>query len=163
MPEFNTFPELLETARQHVHDTGHSVYCCDDPRERTIGFACSDCTNTETIWVIALRSLLATIEKDDPIWTTLRSLAGRMRLVGELNRGATQQPPVSFNDYEDEESLVNRLSPEEEVNQLENLWDADGAAAGLAEQVRRKSRDKEEYEAQVHAKVPTRFERDDVI
>lgn len=163
MPEFNTFPELFEAARQHVHDTGHSVYCCDDPRERTIGFACSDCINTETIWVITHRALRATVDQDSALWTSIRSLGGRVQLVSELNREATHQPPVFFNDYEYEESLANRFSPEEEVQQLENLWGADEEATAIAEQTRRNIQNKEVYEARVHAKVPTRFERDDVI
>jgi hypothetical protein len=83
--------------------------------------------------------------------------------VSELNREATHQPPVFFNDYEYEESLANRFSPEEEVQQLENLWGADEEATAIAEQTRRNIQNKEVYEARVHAKVPTRFERDDVI
>jgi len=163
VPEYPNFPELFQAARQHVQETRHSVYCCDDPRDRTIGFACSDCTNTETIWVIALRSLLATIEQDDPLWNSLRSLAGRMQLVNELNKGAPQPPPVSFNDWDREVIRANHLSPEEEVSQLESLWDEEGATTAIAVQTRRQIHDKEEYEARVHAKVPTRFERKDVI
>ena len=163
MPEYENFPELLEAVRQHIHDTGHSVYCCDDPRDRTLGFACSDCTSTETIWSIALRYLLVSIDQDSPLWASLRSVAGRTRLADDLNREAHQTPPVSYNDYESEATLANHLSPEEELAQLENLWDTDAAATALTEQTRRQIRNKEEYEAQVHAKVPTRFERKDII
>lgn len=161
MPEYNNFHELFEAVRQHVHDTGHPVYCCDDPMARTIGFACSDCTTSETIWSIELRFIIL-IDHSSTLWTTLSSLAGRVQLAEELNREAHQPPPVLYdrNDYNYE---TGQLSPEEEVSQLENLWDSDGAATGLAEQTRRKIRDKEEYEARVHAKVPTRFERKDVI
>jgi len=84
-----------------------------------------------------------------------------MRLAEELNREAQDQAPISFfNDYN---YATNVLSPEEEVHQLENLWEEEGAATAIAEQIRRKAQDKEDYETQVHAKVPTRFERDDII
>lgn len=86
-----------------------------------------------------------------------------MQLVNELNKGAPQPPPVSFNDWDREVIRANHLSPEEEVSQLESLWDEEGATTAIAVQTRRQIHDKEEYEARVHAKVPTRFERKDVI
>lgn len=164
MPDYDDVHELLEAARLHVRDTGHSVHLWEDPRSMTLGFACSDCTNQDTIWGMGLRAIY-NLHRDDPLRTPLSSHEGRVGLENDLNVGATDSPPVSYSRSTAgiEELLEATLSPEEEVSQLENLWDADGDADGLAEQVRRQVHDKEEYEARVHARVPTRFEREDVI
>jgi hypothetical protein len=164
MPDYDDVHELLEVARLHVRATGHSVHLWEDARMRTLGFACSDCTTPDTIWGIGLRSV-CNLHRDDPLRIPLSSHEGRVGIENDLNIGATNPPPVSYSTgYDAGQALLDSpTSPEEEVAQLENLWGAEVAATGLAEQTRRKIRDKEEYEARVHARVPTRFEREEVI
>lgn len=165
MPEYDDFQAMFEAAWQHVHETGHSVHCCDDPRALTIGYACSDCTTPDTIWSIELRFLRVTVDQSSSLWTSLRSQAGRERLADELNIESRQPSPISYSRSSAgiEEILEATLSPEEEVQQLEELWGASEAAGALAEQARRNIRARDEFEARVHSRLPTRFEREDVI
>ena len=164
MPVYNEVHQMLEAAQQHVHETRHSVYCCDDPMMRLVGFACSDCTNLDTIWSVGLRAIF-NLSTDDPLRARFGTPAGRNLIADDLNREALETPPVSYSHLESvrEEFLSSTTPIEDEVQQLEELWDADGASRGLEELARRTTKAKEDFEEQVHSRVPTRFEREDVI
>jgi hypothetical protein len=125
-----------------------------------VGFSCSDCQGPETIWECGVSSIAA-LPSENILRTTFRSYDGRASLLRVLNQDSTSRGTPSFG-YPDGELPQLSVGGITDDN-LGELWGEAEAREALVEQGTTNQKAREEFEARVHDRIPTRFEREDPI
>lgn len=160
MPDYQDVLAMYRAIHYHLHShSGDHINANianeDDGGSLRIRYVCTDCATGDTVWTTSITSIRRSIERDDRIREPMMSAQGRDSLIEVLRQ---------YPDIRDVPFLSPpRITPEVEAEQLRQLWGVPELEARVAyeEQVSREAR--AQFEGRVHDKVPTRFEREDVI
>jgi hypothetical protein len=162
MPDLQDVREMYRAIHRHLHPHlgGHSnaniVNEYDAvPTGHRIWYICTDCATGETVWTSSTSSIRSPNELNDRLRESMRTAQGRDSLIEVLRQ---------YPDIRDVPFLYPpRLTPEVEEEQLRQLWGLPELEARVAyeEQVTREAR--AQFEGRIHDRIPTRFEREDVI